>query len=182
MFCSGENIGYGFAGDFLHLPSRPSFPQKSHFPAHTPKITGTSEQARKSLIINRKTCSVTRTTIEQPEQKTELSTGWASFKQTVNDAANSGTPESLFNALARPRARTKNWLQSARRKKRGSLSASPSGYFNQTALKASTDLRYLSSSADSSPRALAFLHRVLPSSCMILTSSSKGFVASRVLG
>ena len=71
--------------DFLHLPKGTTDLQKTHFPAYTPKITGTSEQARKSLIINRKTCSVTRTTIEQPEQKTELSTGWASFKQTVND-------------------------------------------------------------------------------------------------
>jgi hypothetical protein len=56
------------------------------FSAHPCQNAGTSEQARKSLILNRKTCSVTRTTTEPPEQKTELSTGIASFKQTVNDA------------------------------------------------------------------------------------------------
>lgn len=86
LFCSGENRVYGWASVFSHLPKGTTDLQKHVFPAYTPKITGTSEQARKSLILNRKTCSVTRTITEQPEQKTELSTGWASFTQTVNDA------------------------------------------------------------------------------------------------
>ena len=113
LFCSGENRGYGFVSDFLHLPKGSTDLQKTHFPAYTPKITGTSEQACKSLILNRKTCSVTRTITEQPEQKTELSTGWASFTQKLNDRASS--PAKKLNDAVKLRAiaseKIKWWVQ-----------------------------------------------------------------------
>lgn len=50
LFCSGENRGYGFVSEFLHLPSRLIEPKKSLFPAYTPKNARTPEQASKSLI------------------------------------------------------------------------------------------------------------------------------------
>ena len=70
---------------FLHLPRRTFDLHLHEICPYPSKKAGTSEQACKSLILNRKTCSVSRTVTELPEQKTKLSTGNASFKQTVND-------------------------------------------------------------------------------------------------
>ena len=71
---------------FLHLPQDLIDVRFFNFYPTPCKNTGTSEQACKLLILNRKTCSVSRTITEPPEQKTELCVGIASFKQTVNDA------------------------------------------------------------------------------------------------
>ena len=77
----------GSRSDFLGALAKPSkLPQKTHCPAIPPKNTGTTGTTCKSLILKAKSCSVARTITKSPEQKNELSTGWASSTQTVDDS------------------------------------------------------------------------------------------------
>ena len=179
----------------LHLPRGLIVLQKTHARAIPPKKAGTTGTACKSLILKAKSCSVARTITKSPEQKTELSTGWASFTQTVNDRPSwlakklndgSGVAESLFSVLAhtrlRPRARTSNWFQMVGAKKSPAERLGFGCYlvtssFTLKAMIAAS--RAFMFAVGSLPRASADLQRVFNPSRVFSTNSPKDNVAAR---